>query len=411
VETGLIHVFGGPLSTGERQIYGLSPKYAENRKFAKRFIEFSEAIGVVTSLPIKRVTTWNHPHAADLQVDCLTRGAPKRDTGRDDDFVIENIDDLLRRHNVGVSKAVWMTLNAADPRVLEARFQANRSQPVRRQPSRLVLSLRTIAWIPLNDGRFVVPAEATDKTVAAHFPLENANGWLTAVGFADNERRHTELYRRKEEDVIAEGFSDLEEYKAFTSAIRQIPESDRKQALEELLSKFSPPAPAVNFPARPLRNPALRIQRMRELAKETPEKEFQTIPRSVPIGYAPTKDDANRFLEAQYTDDGVMFCQACAAPLPFKLPDGTYYFEAVQAIDGLPKRFPRAFLALCPNHSAMFRLANSDRERMRELLEAADRTTVTLTLANTAVTIRFTEEHLHDLKACLTSLDTRETGS
>lgn len=56
---------------------------------------------------------------------------------------------------------------------------------------------------------------------------------------------------------------------------------------------------------------------------------------------------------------------ACQAPLPFKLPTGKFYFEAVEALPGAAKRFREGFLALCPNHAAMYQYASHPKDEMR----------------------------------------------
>ncbi len=68
-----------------------------------------------------------------------------------------------------------------------------------------------------------------------------------------------------------------------------------------------------------------------------------------------------------------MICQACKTLLPFKLDDGSYYFENVEflavknSLDGLKKHYYQNYLALCPNHSAMFQYANGAPELMKEM--------------------------------------------
>jgi hypothetical protein len=62
-----------------------------------------------------------------------------------------------------------------------------------------------------------------------------------------------------------------------------------------------------------------------------------------------------------------MICQVCKTPLPFKLDDGSDYFEKVEFLTDLQKRHYQNYLALCPNHAAMFQHANGSAEMIREL--------------------------------------------
>ena len=60
-----------------------------------------------------------------------------------------------------------------------------------------------------------------------------------------------------------------------------------------------------------------------------------------------------------------MICQVCKnqKPLPFRLADGSYYFEAVEFLpkSALKKLHYQNYLALCPNHAAMYQHANGSR--------------------------------------------------
>ena len=116
----------------------------------------------------------------------------------------------------------------------------------------------------------------------------------------------------------------------------------------------------TRIPERPLRNVEIRTQRVGEQAKATPEKSAVIKPRSVQLGVEAAKLEAKLYLADQYTNkNGQMICQACKGELPFKLPNGSYYFEAVEIVRGAPKRFREGFLALCPNHAAAYQHANA----------------------------------------------------
>ena len=53
-----------------------------------------------------------------------------------------------------------------------------------------------------------------------------------------------------------------------------------------------------------------------------------------------------------------MMCQVCKRRLPFQLDDGSDYFERVEFLATLRRHHKRNYLALCPNHAAMFQHAN-----------------------------------------------------
>ncbi len=75
------------------------------------------------------------------------------------------------------------------------------------------------------------------------------------------------------------------------------------------------------------------------------------------------------------------------------------YFETVEFILGLDARHYQNYLALCPNHSAMFKYANNCEDLILSLfLSIEDSDEMEVILAQKDLTIRFTETHIADLK-------------
>src|SRR5690606_29026524 len=106
-------------------------------------------------------------------------------------------------------------------------------------------------------------------------------------------------------------------------------------------------------------NPDRRTAMVRKQAAEAPERQTESRMRSVSVEREAVKKNTDPYLLQQYTDsDGQMICQVCKATLPFKLTNGTYYFEAVEFLPELRKRHYQNYLVLCPNHRAMFQHAN-----------------------------------------------------
>jgi hypothetical protein len=87
--------------------------------------------------------------------------------------------------------------------------------------------------------------------------------------------------------------------------------------------------------------------------------------------------------------------------MPFKLDDGTDYFEKVEFLPELKKRHYQNYLALCPNHAAMFKEANSSAESMRAMFACLSGNELEVVLAQQNATIYFTKIHIADLKKVL----------
>jgi hypothetical protein len=101
----------------------------------------------------------------------------------------------------------------------------------------------------------------------------------------------------------------------------------------------------------------------------------------------------------QYTNaDGEMVCQICKAHLPFKLDDGRDYFEAVEFLSELTKRHYQNYLALCPNHAAMYQHANNSFEILESKFGDLAVNELAVVLAQKDLTIYFTKTHIVDLK-------------
>lgn len=111
---------------------------------------------------------------------------------------------------------------------------------------------------------------------------------------------------------------------------------------------------------------------------------------------------AEDYLRQHYRNpDGEMTCQICKGPLPFKPNDSTEFFEVVEFLPNLRKRHVQNYLALCPNHSAMYRHANGSSEIICEMVENLSGNELEVTLGQKDRTIYLSKHHVIDIKAVL----------
>ena len=94
-------------------------------------------------------------------------------------------------------------------------------------------------------------------------------------------------------------------------------------------------------------------------------------------------------------------CQACKDALPFRLADGSYYLEAVEFLSELERHYHQNYLALCPNHAAMFMHANASKYEMKDRFLALEGSELELILADRQVTVYFTDTHIEDLRVVI----------
>ena len=285
---------------------------------------------------------------------------------------------------------------------MQATFRRNASHGLHTAASRLVHELRTARWVPQGDGDFVRPADALRELLPEGFPFDPGYRWLKPVQFGEAAARQSDQVKHDEATAKRFGFPDADTARRFAERLSALPESTVEELLTELENR--------NKPAIPDRAPAntkRRADNVREQAINDPDKETELRLRSVPTA---KKDDvkaqAETYLRERYRNrEGEMTCQICKGPLPFKLDSGQEYFEVVPLFPDLRKYHLQNYLALCPNHSAMFQLVNGSRDTLRHAFQALQGNELTVVLADRELTVFFNKLHIIDLKAVLEAED------
>ena len=313
---------------------------------------------------------------------------------------------LLKAQRMEASLLIWNALcnsESGRPSILQACYQLTEKGGPRYADSQLVHSLREHAWVPQTDGSFVKPSVAQVDRLPGGFRYDSRYKWLAALHFgAEEKKKATDYAARavKREELGFQSDEELERAQAFA----KLPEDEQRRFWNERQHRKEP----TELPERPVRNVALRQTRVGEEAKATPGKQSVLRERSVQLGTGDAKAETKRYLVDQYTNShDEMICQVCKNELPFRLVDGSYYFEAVEVLLDSPKRFREAYLALCPNHAAAFRYANSQRNQMRDIVvnTSESENEIEVELGGELMTIYFTATHLADVQACLATLE------
>ena len=315
---------------------------------------------------------------------------------------------LLNAKQVTSALLVWRALcriTSTWPSPLKACYQINDRGGAHESDSQLICTLKELDWVPLANGRFVKPSAATALEMPKGFVVDTGYKWMEAVGFGiEDKKRETDTAERAvQRKQLGFGTEDeLQDAQAFA----KLPKDERERILAN--ARQVKPDP-MELPERSVRNADFRSERVAEQAKAMPEKISVIKPRSVQQGVEAAKAEARIYLKDQYTKpSGQMICQACKDELPFKLPSGGYYFEAVEVVYGSVKRLREAFLALCPNHAAAYQYANAHRDEMQELITVASGREVELELGGKDTTLYFTDAHLADIRACWSADDSSE---
>jgi hypothetical protein len=358
----------------------------------ERLGKFAQEVGARVQLEIATRSCQDNP-----QWDYLDGAGGDRYTSPiNRDYYIPKLREFLSSPSQELSRVVWRTLLSLPADKLRATFQRNQRWGARYADSSLVHELRVAKWIPQGDDQFVRPADALRERLPEGFPFDAGYKGLKAIQFgAEAERRSTEE-RHKESVAKAAGFADADELDR-AKRFAALPKEEQERFFAERVN-----AAKAAVPDRDPANPQRRAHNVAKQAEDAPDKQSEIRPRSVSIGREEVKMEAEQYLRQHYRNvDGDMTCQICRGPLPFKLDDGSEFFETVEFLPELRKRYFQNYLALCPNHSAMYRHANGSREIIRDMVEDLVGNDVDVILAQRDMSIYLSAVHVLDLKAIL----------
>lgn len=182
---------------------------------------------------------------------------------------------------------------------------------------------------------------------------------------------------------------------------------EEAEELEELRQRR---AAAQDFPEIISPSPERRRQNVKSQARRAPRRTSVQRVLKVPEDYEAIKEDGKRYLREQYRSGNLIVCQLAQKPMTFKVNGrDEWYFEAVECVPKPRKLYKENCLALSPHFAAMYQYANHDRERMRELILSATGREVQITLYDRTYSLRFTSQHLDDLRAVL-EVDAEDAG-
>ncbi|MGB3763023.1 MAG: hypothetical protein WA966_07340 [Ornithinimicrobium sp.] len=230
---------------------------------------------------------------------------------------------------------------------------------------------------------------------------------LAKIGFGEEAARDAEQaqlaqQQRAETDDAARllGFDDADEVERFKAAREANPDAYAR-FLEEVESV------KLDLPDGASANPRRRAERAVAGAVAAQDRTHEQRTRRVRIQEPGHLSNARSYLRQMYTNDqGVMVCQACHRPMPFKLAND-YYFEAVQFVKDAKKDLQENRLALCPVCAAKYRhalgtpLDDLRDDLLTQTVETQPSVEVAVTLAGEDHALRFVGKHAIDLQAAL----------
>lgn len=405
VETGMTALFEDEKLKIEKPKNRLSTHYTGIRKFA----EFAAAIGVMRRLEIcEHCATKLQPEyfkklgretASTIDTDYFLNGLSWLRKGSDS-YLGTN---LFSCWSIPLSRAIWLAMCEAPTHALVARYVPNnqRRHDGKEKTSFLVDDLSNRPWVPSRDGRFLRPSEMDRELLHPDFEFDDRNGWLTAVKFGEGSRQRTAEYVARNQEAQRFGFASVEEadeFKQLKCAGFSVSDFSAYQSQRQQTER---PKQAVVDPVRRSKNVLANVL-------DAPFKESVRRERAIQKGVSELTALAKANLRGKYTNsDGRLDCQCCHQEMPFKLPEGEYYFEAVQCIDdrdGDVRNFQNR-LALCPNCAAMYKhVRETDDIEMRRRIvnpdidEQCPAVEIPVRLGGREFVLYFVGTHWFDLK-------------
>lgn len=256
--------------------------------------------------------------------------------------------------------------------------------------------LKSSKWIPTKDGTLKKPGEMTTDQLLDEFL--SASELIDSLGIAES----TNQREREAAKILGLDHNTLELYKQ----LERIPGEELERFLADRVERQK-----FKLPEHKPSNPDRRTQHVSAMAADAPGRKTEVRNRSVAVGLDAVKEEAGQYLSQQYTNpDGEMICQACKKALPFKLDDGASYFERVEFLSELKMLHYQNYLALCPNHAAMFRHANGSRDQLKGMVIEARTNELEIILAQQPEQIYFTKTHLADLRAVIVAESEHDNG-
>jgi len=318
------------------------------------------------------------------------------------DYTIPQINGLLALGDAQVSKMIWKAVASVGERSMYARQAPNREYEPHQELSTLAFALRGAAWIPAKDGSLRQPRAITSAELAKGLSAAGNGAWLDAVDFeADARKRSQEhLERRTAAQTIGLPVELADRLERLSPDALASFGSEMLRRIES--GSFS----RHEFPEREAPNPAHRSERLAGRSQNATTKTYELRSRSVRTTDKESRQLARPYLRDLYTNDASdMICQACHDAMPFKLSDGTPYFEMPEVLGAVSEELAENHLALCPNCSAKWRYANETPEaEVQNAILTSEQPEVDVVLAGGPVKVRFVRIHFDDLRVILNAL-------
>jgi hypothetical protein len=394
ISTGLESLYAAPEYVGDRPGQ-LAPEYFDTSSVVTAL---AQALGSITGLVIARVPIWNNPRFEKS----WRYNARENQNMVARDWRIPHLGTVLSTGDETLLRSLWRVVAGAEEACAEAVYRANASSRLYRVPSQLLQSLTAQPWILDSDGNLSRPQDMTLADLAEGLVMPANAPLMEQLGFGRKATLEAMRQRGDEARAKALGLESVAVLHEIVEAYNEDPDAFRQ---------WRAARGTAALPDAPSAAPEQRAKRAGDLAAGAPVRNFESRLRSVYVQVPGHRSSAKGYLTQLYSnDEGIMFCQICTCPMPFKV-SGDYYFEAVQFVTNATHDLSENRLALCPTCAAKYRHAGgtSPQDLRDDLLtqrvDHQGSITVDVILADEAATVRFVGKHAIDLQAALSATE------
>ncbi|MEW6087872.1 MAG: hypothetical protein AB1498_06160 [bacterium] len=364
-----------------------------NEPDAENNMVFKE-LGVADSVRVKTRST-------DRVGNVIIRDEHRRNTeghirglhGFDPDCTIDGLEHALSQITKEKAIFIWNRLAIPNINNISGTIEKSKYKDYKPsdkqgdQPSKMGELLRSNAWLPGDNGKFVNPREITLESLPSEF--ESSKDLAGKLMMKSSPVETDEIFGFNRKDIF--------------EAIEQDPDW-----LRELMARQSK---KPEFPDEPVSYSSRREGKVTEEIEGATVKSYGPKVRSVRT--SENSIDPVTWLRNQYTNSNEeMICQICKDAMPFKKRDGQYYFEKVEILsrDHFTKEHVAQWLALCPECAARYHefIKNDPEKKEMQKIKSAlvsDKPEISISLGELKTTIRFTDKHFSDLKTITKNYD------
>lgn len=357
-------------------------------------LPFLVACGVESALKIVRTSVSGHPEWSQLQQGFWS--ARNTGTGEDVDHRIPELDQMLARGDAEISRQIWKAMKDFGQSGAQATFSPNQSHTANRRASSVALQLRDAQWLPAKDGSLRRPSNMTTADLAEGLEPGGMDAWLQAIGLGAEEAAKAGKHKARREAAQLLGLPP-----SLADRLQGLPPATLEALSADVAQRLAKGHyQQIDFPERSSPDPERRASRLAQRAAAVTNVAYERRQRNVRTSAVDGKRSARTYLEDHYTNDqGQLVCQACHDEMPFRLPDGSPYFETPELLEELTQEHPENRLALCPTCSAKWQHANPTSDALlRAALADATSPWIETTLAGETVKLRFVQVHMDDIR-------------